>query len=85
MKDWVELHGCKQPDSNIVYIDDVPMNDMWREYEAEIDALCEPLGERQFRRVREKHMGEFCHKRRRKPFGTCNECTGHKAHIHRSA
>ena len=49
MKDWGELHGCKPPDSDIVYIDDVPMNDMWREYEAEIDKLIEPLGDRQFR------------------------------------
>ena len=38
MKDWVEHHGCKQPDSEIVYIDDidVPMDDMWRENNEEI-------------------------------------------------
>ena len=84
MKDWVELHGCKQPDSYIVYIDNdiVPMNDMWREYEAEIDKLIEPLGDHQ---VWKKHMGKFCHKRRRKPFGTCADCTGCKACIHRNA
>ena len=85
MKDWVEPHGCKQSDSNLVYTGDVPMNDMWREYEAEIDKIIEPLGERQFRRVWNRHMGTFCHKRRRKPFGTCADCTGYKARIHRNA
>ena len=28
MKNWVGHHGCQQPDSTIVYIDDVPMHDM---------------------------------------------------------
>ena len=32
MKGWVGHHGCLQPDSEIVYIDDVPMDDIWREY-----------------------------------------------------
>ena len=30
-------------------------------------------------------MKKFCHKRRRKPFGTCPDCTGYKARIHRNA
>ena len=68
-------------------IDDVPMDDMWREYNQEMDQIIQPLGTRQFRRVWEKHNGmkKFCHKRRRKPFGTCPDCTGYEARIHRNA
>ena len=44
MKDWVEHHGCKQPDIEIVYIDDVPMDDMWREHNQETDQIIQPLG-----------------------------------------
>ena len=32
MNIWVGHHGCLQPDSDIVYIDDVTMDDMWREH-----------------------------------------------------
>ena len=85
MKGWVEHHGCKQPDSDIVYIDDLPMDDMWKEYSQDMHGIIVPLGTRQFRRVWEKHMKEFCHKRRRKPFGTWPDCTGYKARIHRNA
>ena len=83
MKNWVGHHGCQQPDSTMVYIDDVPMEDMWREYCEEMDKIVEPLGSRQFRRVWDEHMKSFCHKRRRKPLGTCPACTGYKARIHR--
>ena len=85
MKNWVGHHGCQQPDSTIVYIDDVPMDDMWREYCEDIDKIIQPLGSRQFRRVWDEHVKSFCHKRRRRPFGTCPACTGYKARIHRNA
>ena len=85
MKIWVGHHGCLQPDSEIVYIDDVPMDDMWKDYCEEIRHIIDPLGSRQFRRVWENNMTDFCHKRRRKPFGTCADCTGYKARIHKFA
>ena len=85
MKGWVGHHGCLQPDSEIVYIDDVPMDDMWKEYCEEMRDVIKPLESRQFRRVWQNNMTSFCHKRRRKPFGTCGECTGYKARIHKFA
>ena len=85
MKDWVKHHVRKQLDNEIVYIDDVPMYDMWREYMEEIDQIIKPLGTRQFRRVWDRHMSKFYHTRRRKNFGTCPDCTRYKARIHRNA
>ena len=49
MKIWVGHYGCLQPDSPIVYIYDVPMDDMWKEYCEEMRDLIDPLGSRQFR------------------------------------
>ena len=80
-KEWIDLHGCKMPDSNLVYVDDVSLSDLHKEYCRDTSALCVPLRERQFKRHWKQSFGKWVKKRARKPFGTCTECAGFKARL----
>ena len=82
---WVELHGCKMPDQDVTYIEDVPIQDLCKECRDDIAPICRPLQLRQFRRVWATNFHKWCKKRARKPFGTCVTCAGYKARIHKHA
>ena len=81
VKDWIDMHGCKMPDSNLVYVDDVSLPDLHKQYCQDTNALCLPLKERQFKRYWKRNFGKWVKKRARKPFGTCTECAGFKARL----
>ena len=81
MKDYIDMHGCMQPDSELVYIDDLALDDMAAQCAKEVEQVCTPLGNRQFRRLWNKVFAQWCRKRARKPFGTCTVCAGYKAKL----
>ena len=85
IKEWIDLHGCKMPDSDLVYVDDVPLGDLSHECATDLSPVCEPVGERQFRRLWQENFAVWCKKRARKPFGTCTVCAGYKARIAKHA
>lgn len=84
-REWIDLHGCRMPDCNLIYIDDLSLDDLSAECGREIFDLVMPLSNRQFRRVWAKEFSKLVKKRARKPFGTCAVCAGYKARIHKHA
>ena len=82
--DYIDLHGCKMPDAELIYLDQLSYSDIWAEYHRDTHVLCVPLCERQFKRVWDVNFKKFVKKRRRKPFGSCLECIKFKQAIAKS-
>ena len=73
---WVEDHGCKNPESEIIFVDDVDNKDLYEMYALEMNAFKDPWMSASYfnSKVIATHK-HYVKRYSRKPFGECLTCT----------